>query len=164
MTLVLFLGMTASATMFSSHSFAIENNSEDNQSTIEPPKEDGPMMPDGLVKRLPIMVDCGPAPVLMTDIVKKYSEVPFASMDVMFRTPQGQVLQGKGTITVNQDTGSWSYIVSFGEGQNICFFISGSNFGPWIDPEATRTNKNDNQIMPREGEMPGVTKRVQIDY
>jgi hypothetical protein len=83
-------------------------------------------------------------------------------MDVMFRTPQGQVLSGKGTITVNVTTGTWSYIVSFGEAENICFFLSGSNFGPWVDPQEKQTK--DKQIMPREGEMPGVTKRVLIDY
>ena len=63
MTLLLFLGMTASATMFSSLSFAIER---DDSSTIEPevtpPKGlEGPMIPEQMISRLPIMVDCGPA-------------------------------------------------------------------------------------------------------
>lgn len=165
MTLLLFLGMTASATMFSSHSFAIES---DDKGIIEPevtpPKGDqGPMIPEAMISRLPIMVDCGPAPMLMPDIVTKYAEKPFASMDVVFRTPQGQMLSGKGTITVNVDTGTWSYIVSFGEAENICFFLSGSNFGPWIDPSAEQT-KQGNPAMPKDGEMPGVTKRVLIDY
>ena len=89
-----------------------------------------PTTPQGLVSRLPIMVDCGPPAMLMPDVVQKYSEVPFASMDVNFRTPSGQVLSGKGTITVNQKTKSWTYIVSFGEADNVCFFLSGQNFGP----------------------------------
>tara|TARA_Y200000002_G_scaffold298328_1_gene253067 strand:- start:4876 stop:5397 length:522 start_codon:yes stop_codon:yes gene_type:complete len=164
MTLLLFLGMTASATMFSSLSFAIESDDKTiTEPEVTPPKGlEGPMIPEQMISRLPIMVDCGPAELLMPDIVAKYAETPFASMDVMFRTPQGQVLSGKGTITVNVTTGTWSYIVSFGEAENICFFLSGSNFGPWVDPQEKQTK--DKQIMPREGEMPGVTKRVLIDY
>ena len=91
----------------------------------------------------------------------QYGEQPFATMDVNFRTPTGQVLSGKGTITVNAETGSWSYIVGFEDtkAENICFFLSGNNFGPYTG-NAQKTNKQDNPAMPKDGEMPGVTKRA----
>ena len=109
-----------------------------------------------MISRLPIMVDCGPPALMMPDIVSKYSEKPFAVMDVNFRTPNGQVLAGKGTITVNAETGTWSYIVSFGQAENICFFLSGQGFGP----PPSNAQKTLKPAMPKDGEMPGITKRA----
>jgi len=138
-----------------------------NLQAIEPevttPEELLPETPsvEQFISRLPIMVDCGPPMIMMPDIVNKYGEQPFATMDVNFRTPTGQVLSGKGTITVNAETGSWSYIVGFEDtkAENICFFLSGNNFGPYTG-NAQKTNKQDNPAMPKDGEMPGVTKRA----
>jgi|MDTC01.2.fsa_nt_gb hypothetical protein len=138
-----------------------------NLRAIEPevttPEELLPETPsvEQFISRLPIMVDCGPPMIMMPDIVNKYGEQPFATMDVNFRTPTGQVLSGKGTITVNAETGSWSYIVGFEDtkAENICFFLSGNNFGPYTG-NAQKTNKQDNPAMPKDGEMPGVTKRA----
>ena len=138
-----------------------------NLRAIEPevttPEELLPETPsvEQFISRLPIMVDCGPPMIMMPDIVNKYGEQPFATMDVNFRTPTGQVLSGKGTITVNAETGSLSYIVGFEDtkAENICFFLSGNNFGPYTG-NAQKTNKQDNPAMPKDGEMPGVTKRA----
>ena len=138
-----------------------------NLRAIEPevttPEELLPETPsvEQFISRLPIMVDCGPPMIMMPDIVNKYGEQPFATMDVNFRTPTGQVLSGKGTITVNAETGSWSYIVGFEDtkAENICFFLSGNNFGPYTG-NAQKTNKQDNPAMPKDGKMPGVTKRA----
>ena len=138
-----------------------------NLQAIEPevttPEELLPETPsvEQFISRLPIMVDCGPPMIMMPDIVNKYGEQPFATMDVNFRTPTGQVLSGKGTITVNAETGSWSYIVGFEDtkAENICFFLSGNNFGPYTG-NAQKTNKQDNPAMPKDGEIPGVTKRA----
>ena len=133
------------------------------ETEVTTPEELLPETPsvEQFISRLPIMVDCGPPMIMMPDIVNKYGEQPFATMDVNFRTPTGQVLSGKGTITVNAETGSWSYIVGFEDtkAENICFFLSGNNFGPYTG-NAQKTNKQDNPAMPKDGEMPGVTKRA----
>jgi hypothetical protein len=154
--LMLFVA-TATASMFPSV----------NLQAIEPevttPEELFPETPnvEQLISRLPIMVDCGPPMLMTNDIINKYGELPFATMDVNFRTPNGTILAGKGTITVNAETGTWSYIVGFDDtkAENICFFLSGNNFGPYTG-NAQKTNKQDNPAMPKDGEMPGVTKRA----
>jgi len=99
----------------------------------------------------------------MPSVVTKYKEQPLAQMNVMFRTPNGQVLQGLGTITVNKDTGTWTYVVNFENTTNMCVFLQGTNFGPFVPGQKTQIEKLP-EGMPKEGEMPGVTKRVLIDY
>lgn len=86
------------------------------------------------VIRLPIMVDCGPKELIMPPITIKAMEQPFAVADTVFTTPTGQLLAGKGTIYVNADTKTWTLVVGFpDEASNVCYFLSGSNFGPASD-------------------------------
>jgi hypothetical protein len=82
------------------------------------------------VMRLPIMVDCGPSEVMMKAIVTEYKELPFAQMLVSFTAPNGQVLSGWGKIWVNAETRTWSYVVTFPDSDQVCYFLGGKDFGP----------------------------------
>jgi len=82
------------------------------------------------VMRLPIMVDCGPSEVMMKAIVTEYKELPFAKMLVSFTAPNGQLLSGYGNIWVNAKTGTWSYVVTFPDSDQVCYFLGGKDFGP----------------------------------
>ncbi len=158
LTLIMFTAFASASMLHSKPALAIEPEVE----TPKDPELDAvPQMPQEVFRSLPILVECGPANVLMPSVVTKYNEAPFAQMKVMFRTPNGQVLQGLGTITVNKDTGTWTYIVNFENTTNMCVFLQGTEFGPWIEGTKTQTEPKG---MPKAGEMPGVTKRVLIDY
>ena len=84
------------------------------------------------VSRLPIMVDCGAKEVMLDSIVNQWKEIPFAEMLVKFTAPNGQLLSGMGTMWVNAKTGTWSYIVSFPNSDQVCYFLGGEKFGPAV--------------------------------
>ena len=82
--------------------------------------------------RLPIMVDCGSSEVMMKAIVTEYKELPFAKMLVSFTAPNGQLLSGYGNIWVNAETKTWSYVVTFPDSDQVCYFLGGKDFGPAV--------------------------------
>jgi len=84
---------------------------------------------EGVVS-LPIMVQCGPKGTMMKSIVTEYNELPFAKMLVSFTAPNGQQLSGYGNIWVNAKTGTWSYVVTFPDNEQVCYFLGGKDFGP----------------------------------
>ena len=91
--------------------------------------EEQPQQQPG-VSSLPVMVQCGSAATIMRSMTGEFNEVPFAKMLVSFTAPSGQQLSGWGTIWVNATTGSWSYVVSFPDSDNVCYFLGGKDFGP----------------------------------
>jgi len=157
--LMLFVA-TATASIFPSV------NLQATEPEVTTPEEVLPETPteEQLISRLPIMVDCGPPMLMTNDIINKYGELPFATMDVNFRTPNGTVLAGKGTITVNPETGTWSYVVGFDDtndtpNTNVCFFLSGNNFGPYTGAAPKGIKKN-TPAMPKEDKMSGVNIKL----
>lgn len=88
-------------------------------------------IPDGVI-RLPIVVDCGPKDVMLKSIISEYKEIPFAQMTVTFVAPSGQPLQGIGNVWVNAKTRTWSYVVTFPNSEQVCYFIGGKDFAPAV--------------------------------
>jgi hypothetical protein len=76
--------------------------------------------------------ECGPALVLLQNIVDNYNEEAlFTGSNVSFGV-DGMPYQGAGLFLVNQDTGTWSMLTMYGDG-TACLTALGTEFEPYVD-------------------------------
>ena len=88
-----------------------------------------PQVPlDEGVMKLPILVDCGPRPVV-EKLLKSHGEIPTAQALVTWSLPNGQFLRGPMVIWANPKTFSVS-IVILPAADFACIVMPGANFGP----------------------------------
>jgi|TARA_B100001094_G_C18164476_1_gene791240 hypothetical protein len=92
-----------------------------------PPQQE----PNQGVMKLPILVDCGPAPVV-EKLLRDHGEIPTAQALVTWSLPNGQFLRGPMVIWANPITFSVS-IVIMPAVDFACIVMPGANFGPVIN-------------------------------
>ena len=67
-------------------------------------------------------------------VVGKYKEQPlFKGKGIQFSSIDGQGYVGSAMMFVNQDTGTWSLIILYGDGTG-CMIASGKEFEPYSGP------------------------------
>ena len=71
----------------------------------------------------------------MFDTIKKYGEeMLFTGDGIQFSAPSGQPFKGGSFFFVNQDSGTWSHIMIYGDGM-ACMVANGQNFAPYSGPQ-----------------------------
>ncbi len=81
--------------------------------------------------------------ITMTDlVVGKYGEQPlFKAMGLQFSASDGKAYAGSMMMFVNQDTGTWSLITLYPDG-NGCMVATGREFEPYGGPRINPSNKD----------------------
>lgn len=74
---------------------------------------------------------CGSVENVFEMIYSQYGETPlFTGVGIQISASNGQPYSGNTMFFVNQDTGSWTHIVVYGDG-NACMLANGSKFEPY---------------------------------
>ena len=81
----------------------------------------------------------------MFETVKKYNEqLLFTSNGIQFSAQDGKPYAGRSFFFVNQDTGTWSHVIIYGDGMG-CMVANGTGFEPYAgaQPEFSNTERDD---------------------
>lgn len=80
----------------------------------------------------------------MFETVKRYNEqLLFISKGIQFSAQDGKPYSGSSFFFVNQDTGTWSHVMIYGDGM-ACMVANGRDFAPYAgaQPDFDNTEKD----------------------
>ena len=74
----------------------------------------------------------------MFETVKKYNEqLLFTNNGIQFSAQDGKPYAGRSFFFVNQDTGTWSHVIIYGDGMG-CMVANGTGFEPYVGAQPSK--------------------------
>ena len=88
-------------------------------------------------KRFITSTPCAPIEK-MFETVKKYNEqLLFTSNGIQFSAQDGKPYAGRSFFFVNQDTGTWSHVIIYGDAM-ACMVANGKDFEPYVGAQPSK--------------------------
>lgn len=81
-------------------------------------------------KKFFVQQPCAPFPQMFQTVANYGEQMLFTGSGLQFGAQDGQPFTGGSFFFVNQDTGTWSHIMVYGDGMG-CMISNGTNFEPY---------------------------------
>jgi hypothetical protein len=90
-------------------------------------------------KRFITTQPCDPFEKMFETLNKYEEQLLFTSNGIQFSAQDGNPYSGRSFFFVNQDTGTWSHVIIYGDGM-ACMVANGTDFEPYTSAQPSKDN------------------------